>query len=130
MRMPDLGPCNGDTFAASLAAELTSAAYPVALRRGLEGSWLELELGLWRALAGTVEKCARECRRGGPPGVVDGRREAFLRELTASAFSVALKHGVKGPLPEVERGLNQVFRSLLGRVGQAYRRLQVMRESH
>jgi hypothetical protein len=85
MRMLDLGPCDGDTFAASLAAELTSAAYPVALRRGLGGSWLEL--GLWRALAGTVERWARECRRCEPPGVVAGRREAFLLELTESAPS-------------------------------------------
>ena len=39
----------------SLAAELTLAAYRVALRTRTEGTWLDLELDLWRALADTVE---------------------------------------------------------------------------
>lgn len=39
-----------------LAAELTSAAYSVALRRGLGDSWLDLELDLWRAVAATIKK--------------------------------------------------------------------------
>jgi hypothetical protein len=38
-----------------LAAELTLAAYRVALRTRTEGTWLELQLGLWRAMADTVE---------------------------------------------------------------------------
>ena len=42
------------TVVDSLAAELTSAAYPVLLRGGMSGSWVELELGLWKALAETV----------------------------------------------------------------------------
>ena len=39
----------------SLAAELTFAAYRVALHTRTGGSWLDLELDLWRALADTVE---------------------------------------------------------------------------
>jgi hypothetical protein len=39
----------------SLAAELTLAAYRVALGTLTGGTWLDLELGLWRALADTVE---------------------------------------------------------------------------
>lgn len=39
-----------DTF----AAELTDAAYSVALRGHRSGSWLDLELDLWRALRHTV----------------------------------------------------------------------------
>lgn len=42
----------------SFAAELAAAAYPVALRHGSAGSWLELELDLWRALAETLKKRA------------------------------------------------------------------------
>jgi hypothetical protein len=38
----------------SLAAELTLAAYRVALRTHTGGTWLDLELDLWRALADTV----------------------------------------------------------------------------
>ena len=34
----------------NLAAELTSVAYRLVLRRGAKGSWLELELCLWRRL--------------------------------------------------------------------------------
>jgi len=36
-------------------AELTSAAYAVALRHGSNGSWLDLELALWKALAEAVK---------------------------------------------------------------------------
>jgi hypothetical protein len=39
----------------SLAAELNLAAYRVALGTRTGGTWLDLELGLWRALADTVE---------------------------------------------------------------------------
>ena len=39
----------------SLAAELTLAAYRVALRTRTGDTWLDLELDLWRALADTVE---------------------------------------------------------------------------
>jgi hypothetical protein len=38
------------------AAELTAAAYPVALRHGVGDKWLDLELELWRALTETVKK--------------------------------------------------------------------------
>ena len=38
-----------------LAAELTVAAYRVALRTSKQGTWLDLELDLWRALADKVQ---------------------------------------------------------------------------
>jgi hypothetical protein len=34
----------------NLAAELTDAAYRVALRHGVGDKWLDLQLDLWRAL--------------------------------------------------------------------------------
>jgi len=37
-----------------LVAELTEAAYPVALRHGSKGSWVDLELDLWKALGQAV----------------------------------------------------------------------------
>ncbi len=43
-----------------LAAELTAAAYPVALRHGVGDKWLDLELELWRVLTETVKKWERE----------------------------------------------------------------------
>jgi hypothetical protein len=47
---PD-GPPNLD----SLVAALTEAAYPVALRHREPGSWIDLELDLWKELAKTVQ---------------------------------------------------------------------------
>src|SRR5260370_37859464 len=50
---------NRDTLLENFAAELTSAAYAVALRHGVEDNWLELELELWEALKETVKKGAQ-----------------------------------------------------------------------
>ena len=41
---------------AALAAELTAAAYPVALRHAAGDRWLDLQLELWQALTETVKK--------------------------------------------------------------------------
>jgi hypothetical protein len=38
--------CHRDTLLANFAAELTSAAYSVALRHGTAGMWVDLELDL------------------------------------------------------------------------------------
>jgi hypothetical protein len=39
-----------------LAAELTEAAYPVALRYGVLGSSIDLELDLWRVFVETIKE--------------------------------------------------------------------------
>ena len=107
--------CNRDTLLENLAADLTSAAYSLALWHGMSGSWIKVELGLWRALAETVKKWARE---GPPTGSWDEFemwREAFLVDLTQHAFHIALKHGIKGSLLEVELGLYRAFRWAIGR---------------
>jgi hypothetical protein len=39
----------------TFAAELTLAAYRVALRNRARGTWLDLELDLWRTLADKVK---------------------------------------------------------------------------
>jgi hypothetical protein len=49
-----------DALLDNLAAELTRAAYHVALRLGAAGTWLDLELELWQALASTVEQWGRK----------------------------------------------------------------------
>jgi hypothetical protein len=46
---------NQNTLLENFAAEITSAAYAVALRRGVEDKWLDLELELWEALKKTVK---------------------------------------------------------------------------
>ncbi|MGO9924090.1 MAG: hypothetical protein ACLQIB_56520 [Isosphaeraceae bacterium] len=49
-----LTPVNRDALLETLAAELTLAAYRVALRTRTAGTWLDLELNLWRTLADTA----------------------------------------------------------------------------
>jgi hypothetical protein len=39
----------------NLAAELTEAAFPVALKRGLGREWLDVKLELWSAMTHTVQ---------------------------------------------------------------------------
>jgi hypothetical protein len=60
------GSHNRDTLLENFAAELTTAAYAVALRHGVEDGWLDLELELWEVLKQTVKKSGQE-----PPHVAD-----------------------------------------------------------
>ncbi|HVS39359.1 MAG TPA: hypothetical protein VMS17_27625 [Gemmataceae bacterium] len=119
MRATDLN----DTHAAArdrddrledFAAELTSAVYPLVLRRGPKDSWVHVQLALWRALAETVEKWAWE-----PPARAsrefDAWREGFLEALTERAFSIALANGIEGPLLELELALYRAFRLVMRR---------------
>ena len=49
----------------AFTAELTAAAYAVALRHGAGDKWLDLELDLWLALTETVNKWGRALPRPG-----------------------------------------------------------------
>jgi hypothetical protein len=55
MNGDDKNPADRDALLETLAAKLTVAAYGVALRTRTEGTWLDLELDLWRALADTAK---------------------------------------------------------------------------
>jgi hypothetical protein len=48
-------PVDRDAQLETFAAELTVAAYRVALRAKTQATWLDLELDLWSALAYTVK---------------------------------------------------------------------------
>jgi len=70
----------------NLAAELTVAAYRVALRHCVQDSWIDLEVELWRAVADRLERWEQQLPRaiaqpealdGRPQGEVTGRREAI-----------------------------------------------------
>ena len=54
---------NRDALLETLAAELALAAYRVALRTRMEGTWLDLELDLWRTLADTARTWGQELPR-------------------------------------------------------------------
>lgn len=49
-----------DAVLETFAAELTDAAFPVALQHGIGEHWLDLKLDLWRALDGAVKKWTPE----------------------------------------------------------------------
>jgi hypothetical protein len=49
-----------DAFLETFAAELALAAYDVALDARTQGTWLDLELDLWRALADKVKTWGQE----------------------------------------------------------------------
>ncbi len=51
----------------SLVAQLTEAAYPVALRHGERGSWVDLELDLWKALGQAMRQWEQENPRRSQP---------------------------------------------------------------
>ena len=51
---------NPDALLEAFAAELTLTAYRVALRTTTQGTWLDLELALWRALAEKVKTWGQE----------------------------------------------------------------------
>jgi hypothetical protein len=104
-----------DSLLENFAAELTSTVYAIALRQGMRGSWIEAELGLWRALAATVKKWAWERP---PAGSLDARkvwRERLLVDLTEDAYYITAKHGIKGSLLEVKLCLYRAFRLVFRR---------------
>jgi hypothetical protein len=98
-----------------LAAQLTIAIYPLALVHGLKGSWIELELGLWRALTNTVDKWCRKRPSAPSSDAFEDWRKGLLVDLTESAFFVAIKNGIEGAPLEVELDLYRVFRLMIGR---------------
>ena len=53
-------PVDRDALLETLAAELALAAHRVALRTRTQGTWLDLELGLWSALAEKVKRWDQE----------------------------------------------------------------------
>jgi hypothetical protein len=99
------------------AAQLTRAVYPLALVHGLKdsGSWIKLELGLWKALTKTVQKWARKQPSAASAGAFDTWREGLLVELTETAFSVAVRNGIQGPFLEVELDFYRAFRLMIRR---------------
>jgi hypothetical protein len=106
---------NRDTPLENFAAELTTAAYSLALRHGITGSWIEVELSLWGTLSHAVKKWAQERPSAGSPDALNVWWTGMLVDLTQNTLYVALKHGIKGSLLEVELGLYRVFRLLITR---------------
>jgi len=99
----------------NFAAELTRAVYPLVLRRGLKGSWIKVELDLWRALAETIKKWARQQPPAASSRELQAWREDLLVDLTECASHIALKNGIKESLLELASGLYGAVRPVIGR---------------
>ena len=104
---------NRDTRLENFAAELTNAVYPLALRQGMGGLWINVEVGLWREVAKTVKKWAPERPPVWAADEFKAWQEGLLVDLTETAFYIAVKHGIRGAFLEVELGLYQAFRSVI-----------------
>ncbi len=102
---------------AILAAELTNVAYAVALRHGVSGWWIDLQLDLWAMLAQAVERT--ESPSAGSLDEIETWREEVLADITAVAYRTALRHGLRGPFLEVGRGLRQAIRPVVAYAAEA-----------
>src|SRR5258708_6765560 len=100
---------------ASFAADLTDAAYAVALRHGIAGSWIDLQLDVWRVIARTIAEAERESSPSAATSECSALRDAFLSELTRAAYDTALRHKLQGPLLDVELDLHQALRRVVER---------------
>jgi hypothetical protein len=66
-------PADRTAWLETFTAELTRVAYGVVLQQGTDGTWLDLELDLWRVLSELVQRWERDrSRTGGPSGVAPG----------------------------------------------------------
>jgi hypothetical protein len=61
-----------DVLLDAFAAELTDAAYPIALKYGVLGSSLDLELEIWKTLTELVHKRGHELLAGPTTSQVAG----------------------------------------------------------
>ena len=99
----------------SFAADLTDAAYSVVLRHGIVGSWINLQLDVWKVLAASITETARPASRTPSAGEFYAWREMFLSELTDAAYRTALHHGLQGPFLDVELDLHVALREVIER---------------
>ena len=96
---------------------VASAVSLLVLRRGPKDVWLRVELGLWRALAETVQRWARQRPPAAARDQFAAWREGLLTDLTDSACHVALKNGIRGSLLELELCLYRAIRLVTRRYG-------------
>ena len=89
----------------SIAGELTEAAYPVALRHGVKGTSVDIELDIWKALRRAVRVAGKWGQRFGLSVRVPPSREQVLANLTNAAYTVALRRGFNGPFVDLELDL-------------------------
>ena len=104
-----------DTSPDELAAELTSAIYPIVLGSRPRDSWVAVELDLWKALSETVKRWARLQAAAVSADDRKAWQEGLLVDLTQSAYQVALRNGIKGSLLDLKLCLYRAVRLVTSR---------------
>ena len=99
----------------AFAADLTDAAYSVALRHGSNDSWIELQLDVWRAIAASVAEVQRSSPRSPSASEYLAWRDEFLSKLTDAAYRTVLYHGFHGRFLDVELDLYVALREVIER---------------
>ncbi|HEV3446239.1 MAG TPA: hypothetical protein VG099_16470 [Gemmataceae bacterium] len=109
---------NRATLLGTLAAKLTSAAYPIAARHGMKLFWVDLGIDLWTVLDERVKHRERELARAG--GLVDFEawRERLAAELTDAAYRITLQYGALGSFLDLELGLYHAFCQVVKDIGR------------
>jgi hypothetical protein len=104
---------DGDIRLEDFVAELTGTVYRLLLRCGFNGSWVRVELALWRGLADVTDQWARERPSPLCAGQSRAWRAGFVAGLTARALSVARQGGMDGPGPGLGSALSRACRHVL-----------------
>ena len=87
MNADNMSPYDWDTLLVNLAAQVTNAAYRVALQHGIAGSWVDLELDLWKTLAETVQEWGATIAAGRVAGALNTAAAALREESTTRRVS-------------------------------------------
>ncbi|MGE5194792.1 MAG: hypothetical protein ACM3U2_20060 [Deltaproteobacteria bacterium] len=99
----------------SIAADLTDAAYTVVLRHGIDGSWIDLQLDVWRVLAASITESQRRASRFASAAEFLVWREMFVSELTDAAYRTALRYGLQRSFLDTELDLHVALREVVER---------------
>jgi hypothetical protein len=85
-----------------LAGELAERAYPVALRHGVKGVSIDVELEIWKAIETAVRRMPEPLllMESSPPALDD-----VLARVTDAAYRVALRRGFRGAFLDLELDL-------------------------
>jgi hypothetical protein len=80
-----------------VAGELAEQAYPLVLRQGVKATSVDVELGVWKAIEGTLQEV--------------GCSEETPARLTEAVYELALERGFEGPFLDLELDLWKTFDS-------------------
>lgn len=113
------------TLLAVFAADLADAAYAVVLRHGIGGSWIDVQLEVWRALAETIRETDWQTVDANSLAEFAVWREALLSRATEAAYRTALRHELQGPFVDVELDLHRALRQIMERYATGSRLARV-----